>query len=223
VISASSPEEFAAAMDAYRFESVAVDAGALDGATLVVVGEAHGLRETPSVLYALACALDARALALEWSHEEMDEPLQALVHNGSFDLEALWRLPESAEFFCGDGRVTAGHFALLRRLRREGRLEQVIAFDRLDPDPVPAWQVRDGDMAERLLREWDRRLPLLAVAGAFHARLDLPETLAARVAAEVPGLRLAMIQHAGRPELPAAPVSLHVATATPAVVPGRRG
>lgn len=40
---------------------------------LLVIGEPHGVRETPSVLYALAAALGTRAIALEWSHEEMEE------------------------------------------------------------------------------------------------------------------------------------------------------
>jgi hypothetical protein len=162
MIAASSPASFAAAVAAHVLEDVDIDTSALAGADLVLVGETHGLRETPSVLYALACALDTKAIALEWSHEEMHGPLQEFLRDGSFDFERLWRLPASAELFCGDGRITAGHFALLQRLRREGRLEQVVAFDRLDPEPLPPWQVRDREMAERLLAEWDRRLPLLA-------------------------------------------------------------
>jgi hypothetical protein len=150
----------------------------------------------------------------------MEAPLQAFRRDGTFELERLWALPPSAELFCGDGRITAGHFALLRRLRREGRLEQVIAFDRLDPDPVPEWQVRDRELAERLLREWDRRLPLLAVAGAFHARLDTPGTMAAELTAEVPGLRPAMLVYADGPAMPPAPIVLRLPAATPAVVPG---
>jgi len=178
-VSAASPEAFAAAVDTYRFGELDLEPGDLELAAatlaesgLLLVGEPHGLRETPGALHALAVALGTRALAFEWSHEEMEAPLQAFVRNGTFELERLWALPPSAELFCGDGRITAGHFALLRRLREEGRLEQVIAFDRLDPEPVPEWQVRDRELAERLLREWDRRLPLIAVAGAFHARLD---------------------------------------------------
>jgi hypothetical protein len=116
------------------------------------------------------------------------------MSRGSFDFDRLWTLPESAELFCGDGRITAGHFALLRRLREEGRLEQVIAFDRLDPEPLPEWHVRDREMAERLLAEWDRRLPLLAVAGAFHAQLE-PGTMATRLAADVPGLRTITLEY----------------------------
>jgi hypothetical protein len=188
MIAASSPASFAAAVAAHVLEDVDIDTSALAGADLVLVGETHGLRETPSVLYALACALDTKAIALEWSHEEMHGPLQEFLRDGSFDFERLWRLPASAELFCGDGRITAGHFALLQRLRREGRLEQVVAFDRLDPEPLPPWQVRDREMAERLLAEWDRRLPLLAVAGAFHAQPE-PGTMATRISAEIPRFR----------------------------------
>jgi len=226
-VSAASPEAFAAAVDAYRFEvahlapeALELAAASLSESGLLLVGEPHGVHETPGVLYALAVALGTRALAFEWSHEEMEAPLQAFRRDGTFALERLWALPPSAELFCGDGRITAGHFALLRRLREEGRLEQVIAFDRLDPDPVPEWQVRDRELAERLLREWDRRLPLLAVAGAFHARLDTPGTMAAELAAEAPGLRPAMLEYADGPAMPPAPIVLRLPAGTPAVVPG---
>lgn len=63
------------------------------------------MRETPSVLYALASALGTRAVALEWSHEEMEAPLQEFLCSGSFDFDRLWSFPASAEFFCGDGRA----------------------------------------------------------------------------------------------------------------------
>lgn len=208
MIRACSPEAFADAVAEYELEEGDVDTSALAGADAVLAGEAHGVRQTPSLLYALACALGTRALGLEWSHEEMDEPLQAFLGDGSFEFQRLWTLPPSAELFCGDGRITAGHFALLRRLHAEGRLEQVIAFDRLDPEPLPAWQVRDREMAERLLAEWDRRLPLLAVAGAFHAQLE-PGTMATRIAAAVPRFRTMTLDYAD------------VGTA-PAVVPAYR-
>ena len=224
---AASTEAFAAAVDAYRFDDVRLAREALELAEatlaesgLLLAGEPHGVHETPRVLYALAVALGTRALALEWSHEEMEAPLQAFRRDGRFELERLWALPASAEFFCGDGRITAGHFALLRRLRNEGRLEQVIAFDRIDPDPVPEWQVRDRELAERLLREWDRRLPLLAVTGAFHARLDTPETMAAKLAEEIPGLGPAMLVYEDGSAIPPAPIVLRLPAATPAVVPG---
>jgi hypothetical protein len=237
---AGSPEEFAAAvrmhrLDAVRLEGEAVEraGAALAAAGLLVVGEAHGVRETPNVLYALARALGARAVAFEWSHEELEAPLQAFMRTGGLDLERLWSLPASAEFFCGDGRITAGHFALLQRLRDDDRLDQAIVYDRLDPEPPPADPfVRERDLAGRLLSEWDDRFPLIVLTGAGHARLDGAETMASWVARRRPGLAPAMIEYERgqgwfhglydlSEPMPAAPITLRVREATPAVVPGR--
>ena len=201
-----------------------------------MVGEPHGVHETPGVVYALASALDARAVAFEWSHEEMEEPVQAFLRSGSFDFERLWSLPSSAEFFCGDGRITAGHFALLQRLRDEGRLDQVVVFDRLDPEPPVDWRVRDQEMAERLLAEWNPRRSLIVLTGGFHAQLVAAEgeTMTTHLARERQGLAPAMIDYGAGQSWsrgrvhdvsectpPDAPIALHVSRATPAVVPGR--
>jgi hypothetical protein len=235
----SAPEDFAAAVRTHRFGEFAFDDDAvalarlsLAEAGLLVIGEPHGVYQTPGVLYSLACALDTRALAFEWSHEEMDEAVQGFLRGGSFHFERLWSLPESAEFFCGDGRIAAGHFALIQRLRDEGRLDQVIVFDRLDPEsPDPV--ARDREMAERLLAEWDDRAPLLVLIGAFHAQLEptAGETTAMHLARDRPGLRPAMLDYSGGqcwsrklhdvsgPMLPA-PIRLRLPEATPALVPG---
>jgi hypothetical protein len=241
----SSPSRFAAAVAEHPFAAYELDATTLERASsslaaagLPIVGEPHGVRETPSVLYALALALGTRAVAFEWSHEEMSPAVESFFRDGAFDFERLWSLPPEAEFFCGDGRIAAGHFALLRRLHAEGRLDQVIAFDRLDPEPPEDWQaqvrIREPEMAARLLAEWDRRLPLLVLAGAFHAQLEAPEgePMAALLAREIPGLEPAMLAYASgscwsRGELhdvsgpmPHAPIALNVGHATPALVPG---
>ena len=238
----SSPGAFADGVRAYRFsefefdgDGVALARASLKQAGMLVVGEVHGVAATPAVLYSLAVRLDTRAVAFEWSHEEMDEPVQHFARGGSFDFHRLWSLPESAEFFCGDGRITTGHFALLKRLRDEGRLEQAIVFDRLDPEPPPDdWRVRDREMAERLLAVWDERLPLLVLTGCFHAQIEGADgpTMAAHLACQRPGLLPAMIEYGGgrcwsRGELrdvlapmPPAPVRLRVPEAKPAVVPG---
>ena len=104
-----SPAEFAAAVDAHPFgdfvfepEMLSAAAACVAKAGLLVVGEPHGVRETPSVLYALTSALGTRAVALEWSHEEMEAPLQELLRSGSFRLRPALVVP-------GFGRV------LLRR------------------------------------------------------------------------------------------------------------
>jgi hypothetical protein len=226
--------EFAAAVREYRFDSqsfepdqLAQAAVSLERAGLLVVGEPHGVRETPGVLHALAEALDTRALALEWTHEEVDDQLQAFVSGEAFDFDLLWTLPPTSDFFAGDGRVTAGHFALLERLREEGRLEQAIGFDRLDPVPTPEWQVRDRELAGRLLAEWNGTR-ILALTGAFHAQLE-PGTMAAHLAEARPGLTPAMLDYArgtcwSRGEhdvsgpMPDAPIAFRLPAATPAVV-----
>jgi hypothetical protein len=226
--------EFAGAVREYRFEEHSFDADALAQAAttleqtgLLVVGEPHGVRETPSVLYALAEALDTRALALEWSHEEVNEQLQAFVAGEPFDLDELWALPPTSDVFAGDGRVSAGHFALLERLREEGRLEQAIAFDRVDPVPATDWEARDRELAQRLLAEWTGP-PLLVLTGAFHAQLE-PGTMAAHLAQARPGLAPAMLDYASgscwsRGEhdvsgpMPDAPIAFRLPTATPAIV-----
>ena len=225
--------EFRAAVGEYRFDAFALDGDAIEAARasiaeagLIVLGEAHGVYETPAVLYSLALALGTRAVAFEWSHEEMDEPVQDFLGNGSFDFELLWRLPPSAEFFCGDGRITTGHFALLQRLRVEGRLDQVIAFDRLDPEPHPGdWRIRDKEMAERLLAQWRDSLPLLLLTGAAHATLDAQlepkgETMAALLAGERAGLVPAMLTYDNSAPMPPAPITFQLREGTPACVPG---
>ncbi len=242
----SSSSAFAVAVAAHPFadfpfepELLARAAASTAEAGLLVVGEPHGVRETPSVVYALAVALGTRAVAFEWSHEEMEAPVQAFLRSGSFDFEALWSLPSSSEFFCGDGRITAGHFALLQRLHREGRLDQVIVFDRLEPespqDRETQVRLREREMAARLLAEWDRSRPFLVLAGAFHAQLEAAEgePMAAYLARALNGLQPAMLQYAtghcwSRGELhgvsgpmPDAPIRLRLDVATPAVVPGR--
>jgi hypothetical protein len=223
----SSPSEFRAAVGNYRFDGIVFEeeviglaAGTLAETGLLVVGEPHGAYETPSVLYSLAGRLGTRGIAFEWSHEELDEAVQRFVRSGSFDFERLWSLPPSAEFFCGDGRFTTGHFALLQRLRDEGRLDQAIVYDRLDPVPDPDdWRIRDRELAERLLGEWDERTPLLVLTGAFHATLA-EGTMAAELARARPGLRPAMLEYQDRPAMPEAPITLPLPIATPAVVPG---
>jgi hypothetical protein len=239
---AFSPADFARAIDAYRFRPYEFDPVALETAEaslaatgMLVVGESHGVAETSAVLGALSLRLRTRGIAFEWSHEELDDVVQRFVEGGPLDLDRLWRLPGASEFFCGDGRVAAGHFALLGRMRAEGTLEQVVLFDRLDPEPPPDDPgVRERDLAERLVAEAKATVPLLVLAGAFHARLDADagETMASRLAAARPGLAAAMLAFEsgegwsrgatydlGSP-MPIAPVVLHVGPGTPAIVPG---
>jgi hypothetical protein len=116
------------------------------------------------------------------------------VRDGVLDFS---QLPPTAEFNNGDGRVLPGHFDLLRRLRDEGRLVQAIAVDRLDPEPLPHWTVRDREMAERVLDQWDRRQRLLIATGAFHAKLECPDgkTMAMHLAEAVPEVQTVLLRY----------------------------
>jgi hypothetical protein len=231
---------FRAAAREYEVESLELDRAqlelarkAVEESRLLFVGEPHGAHETPNVVYSLLEALDVRAVAFEWSHEEMDVPVQRFVGGDELDFDELWSLPSSADFFAGDGRVTAGHFAMLQHLRDEGRLERVIVFDRIDPSPPPPdWRQRDREMAERLLGEWDGDRCLLALTGGFHAQLsaDAGATMAMNVAGVIPRLRPVTIEYASgrywsrglqdaRESGFVAPITFRLDRATPAIVP----
>ena len=174
---------------------------AIDATGVLVVGEPHGFAETPRFVLRLMREVDARALALEWSYEEVDEALQRFVHTGELVL------PPSAEIFNGDGRALEEHVELLHALRADGRLEQLIAFDRLDREGQ-TWEDRDRDMADRLLEQWDRRHRLIAVTGGFHAQLDCTEgtTMAMHLARALPGLQTAMLDYENVGGMPPAPI-----------------
>jgi hypothetical protein len=236
-------EEFADAVRTYRSGDVHLDPTAIDAAgrtlaetRLLLVGEPHGVHETPAVLYALIAALGIRAVAFEWSHDELDGLVQRSLATGSFEFQDYWALPATSEFFAGDGRIATGHFALLERLRSEDLLDQLILYDRLDPDPVPAWHVRDREMAERLLATWEDRHPLLVLTGAFHAQtapLVDGEPMGWHLANARPGVEAAMLDYAEGEcwsrgtthdvsgPMPSAAITLTLSHATPAVVPGK--
>ena len=135
------------------------------------MGEVHGVAENPLIIADVVAELDIKVVALEWPRG-----LELALH----DLARLAALPpktgrdigryslselaaEAAWF--GDGRVTAGHFAVLPRLAVE-----VVAVD--EPLISPSRDARDRAMAaniEHVLRSGDRRV--LFVAGNLHTRL----------------------------------------------------
>jgi len=166
------PAEFRAAVDSYRFAATAPPHP--DGS--ILIGHGHGLRAAwePALVYALAHETGATALAFEWSDDELRALVDGLLESGRLNVDDLWRLPQGAEAFCGDGRFTAGHVALLERLVAEHRLAQVILFDRLD------WvqPERSTEMAVRLAAAWERDHRLIAIVGGAHLpvfRAHLPD------------------------------------------------
>jgi hypothetical protein len=103
-----SPAEFVAAVAAHPFGEFAFEPEALSSAAasvakagLLVVGEPHGVRETPSVLYALELALGTRAVAVVTRRDRSTAagvPVQRLVRVRPAlvpDAPIILRVPEA--------------------------------------------------------------------------------------------------------------------------------
>lgn len=146
---------------------------------LFLLGEQHQQRANPRAIYTLMRRLDIRGLALEWESD-----LGPLVN------AYLAERVDASAALSDDGRITAGHFALLARLRDERRLERLILMDETSREWAGHWTERDAGLARKLLRERDPAVPTLAVAGSFHTTLggDDEPTMAVLVERDIPGV-----------------------------------
>jgi hypothetical protein len=113
---------------------------------------------------------------------ELTDMLQTFLREG--------RLIHHEWLWGGDGRITAGHFAVLQERARAGSLA-VTLFDSMT-EPSWSWSDRDEAMGRRLLGSPARDASTLVVAGNAHTHLtptDLGPPLGARLAQERPGVR----------------------------------
>lgn len=223
--------EFEHAAAAYRLEGIdvpdevaAVAAESLEAAGVVLVGESHGVEQTPRAVFALVRRLDVDALGFEWSWDQFDPVLAT----GRVDREALWSLPLEAEAFCGDGRFTAGHVRLLDELA--GRLDELVCVDVLE-SATP--QAREEAMAHRILQAVRPGRRLLVVVGWWHAGTEPDEGVepaGALLLRALPGLRTVLLapgpgtawfhgEHAFGPRPHGLDVELPIGPAVAAVVP----
>jgi hypothetical protein len=136
----------------YRLAELPLDLEPLGQPQLLVVGEPHGAEQTPRVLYTLMRRLGLAQLALEWPEDEL-APLDV-------DPARLSELPPDAEALSGDGRVTAGLFALARGL---GEPPLLLDLRGEHGDDRSAW------LLERLLTLSNPDVPTLALVGGMHA------------------------------------------------------
>ena len=137
-------------------EASAAAQRSLEDNGLLLVGEVHGAAENPRVIRALLETFGVGTLGVEWHHELAPVVDAALARRP---------LPEHPYLWFGDGRVTAGHLAVLREVR-----PRVVLFEGTwDADGT--WSQRDAGMAERLLAALpDPRERCLVVAGNLHTR-----------------------------------------------------
>jgi hypothetical protein len=137
--------------------AVAAAQRSLDDSGLPLLGEVHGVRENPLLARAVTQAFGLWGLALEW-HEDLAPVVEAFLATGTLaDHWLLWP---------GDGRITAGHLAVLAERAAADPLE-VILFD----GTIGAgwsWSDRDEAMARRILAATAAGTRTLAVAGNAH-------------------------------------------------------
>jgi hypothetical protein len=126
----------------------------LDQSGLLLLGEVHGVSENPLIIRALMQAFGVSGLALEWPGD-LTGVISAFVAGGMLaDHPLLW---------LGDGRITAGHLAVLRERARAGQLDLAL-FDGMTGADGGGSQ-RDEAMAGQILAGATAASGTLAVAG----------------------------------------------------------
>jgi hypothetical protein len=206
----------------------------LDSSGLLLLGEVHGVRENPLLIRALMKAFGLTGLALEWP-DDFAPMIQAFLAGETLaDHPWLWG---------GDGRITAGHLAVLAERAAVGAFELILFDGVIGADW--SWSQRDQAMARRLLAGSPSDARTVAVAGNAHTPVNptgLGVPMGACLAEQRPGIQEIRIsygagsswnfrsrQFAGRAD-PYATVRLHqhesklvldLPLATEAVVPQR--
>lgn len=130
----------------------------LDESGLLLLGEIHGVAENPLLIRALLAEFGLSGLALEWP-AELTPTVSAFLAGGP--LEDHWLL------WPGDGRITAGHLAMLRDRAAAGPL-RLSLFDVTIPAGA-SWSDRDAAMAAQVLASTEPGT--LVVAGNAHTPL----------------------------------------------------
>jgi hypothetical protein len=152
----------------------------LDQSGLLLLGEVHGVRQNPLLARALMVALDMTGLALEWP-AALAAPISGFFADG--------QVPDHPQLWGGDGRITVGHFALLRERFLAQRLQALTLFDGVNE---MGWSRREAAMAERILGAQGPGSRTLVIAGSAHTALTptmLGVPIGARLAELRPGIR----------------------------------
>jgi hypothetical protein len=155
----------------------------------LLLGEVHGVWENPLIIAALLRSFGLTSLALEWPAELAPVISAFLAGEALADDPQLW---------FGDGRITAGHLAVLRERAAAGPLELTLLDGVLSADA--SWSDRDAAMAASLLAGAATGRPALVVAGNAHTPVrptPLGVPLGAVLAARRPGVREIRIDYRG--------------------------
>lgn len=176
-------DEFDATAFELRIDPDAREAASesLNRSGLILLGEVHGVRQNALAVRALMDALGATGLALEWPAGLAASMSSFLADGQVVDHPLLWG---------GDGRITVGHFALLRERFNAGQLAALTLFDGVSE---VGWSRREAAMADRILAasEVSAARRTLVVAGNAHTSLTptgLGVPLGARLVERRPGV-----------------------------------
>jgi hypothetical protein len=155
---------------------------------LLLLGEMHGVTENPLLIRALMAEFRLSRLGLEWP-DGLTPVITAFLATGT--------LAEHDWLWLGDGRITAGHLAVLASMAAAGPLDLVL-FDGFG-SLGEGWSERDAAMARRLLAAVPAGgAGTLVVAGNAHtptAVTELGVPLGAHLARERPGVREIRIRY----------------------------
>ncbi len=161
----------------------------LDDSGLLLLGEVHGVRENPLLIRALMQAFGLTSLALEWPGDLAPAVAAFLAGETLADHPMLWP---------GDGRITAGHLAVLAERAAAGPLELTL-FDGI-VEVGWSWSRCDEAMAARILAGGAAGIPTLVVAGNAHTPvrpIELGVPMGAYLAQRRPGVREIRINYCG--------------------------
>ncbi len=130
----------------------------LQSGKFFALGEMHGVKENPDIVYTLIKKFGIQKLGLEWN-KKLAKTVKHFQEEGLLDYDAILN--------SADGRITAGHFALLKKLKEGGFGEGVFLFDTntygADRDEMMAGEVIENTKAESS--------PTMIVAGNAHTNL----------------------------------------------------
>ena len=182
----------------------------LESSGLLLFGEVHGVRENPLLVRTLVRTFGIGTVALEWPPDLA--PLVSQLVAGGSPGDVPLAGPALTSLGSGDGRVTAGHLAVLRELASEQ--VRLVLMDGVDVTARPPaglsragadrwlWSHRDAAMAAAVLAASEpgsTSAPgVLVVAGNAHTELhDQPvgTPLGAVLAHRRPGVRSIRVRY----------------------------
>lgn len=126
------------------------------------LGEMHGVKENPSIVYTLIKKFNFKQLGMEWD-KELGRVVDLFQNDGAVDYNSIMN--------SSDGRITASYFNLLKRIKTEGLVSSIFFFDDKD-----SWSHRDEVMAEDIIGHTADSIPTIVVAGNAHTDMkDIKE------------------------------------------------